>query len=217
MIFRHFLAAASAGLLAACAASNPPNYYTLVPGARNPDPAAAARIDAQVIDLRPVIVPAPMDMPQIVARTGQGEVVLLESERWAGPLADEVRSALAAKLVARLGVPVVQDLPADRPGRALLVQVEVQRFDSVLGKQATLDAVWRVRKMAGPEGDASDSRANTSLVCRSSYFATPAGEGVPALVQAHQRNVAALGDAITAAAGAVSAGQPVCPSTTLSE
>src|SRR3546814_11331285 len=107
MIFRHFLVVASAGLLAACAASDPPSYYTLVPGVQNPDTVAATRINAQVIDLRPVIVPAPMDMPQIVARTGQGEVLLLERERWPGPWAGEVRWALAAKQVASLGLHVV--------------------------------------------------------------------------------------------------------------
>ncbi len=184
---------ASLGLLAACAASALPNYYTLMPDMPARAMSTAGSADIQVIDLRPVTVPAPMDVPQIVIRTGQGEVEPLNGERWAGPLADEIRASLATRLTARLHVPVVQDMRPDGRGQALTVQVEVQRFESLLGKRAVLEAVWRVRR----------------LVCRS-VFETSAGPGMPALVQAHQRNLEALGDVIASAAEAGE--QAACPS-----
>ncbi|MDM9561764.1 PqiC family protein [Bordetella petrii] len=215
MTYRRLLPLACLGLLAACATSNPPNYYTLVPGTQAPIAPVAAPANPTIIELMPVTVPAPIDVPQMVMRTGQGEVVLLNDERWAGPLADEIRSALAVRLVSRLGAPVVQDLRPDRRSRVLLVQVEVQRFDSVPGKQAVLDSVWRVRQMGGEDDEGASARAPAvgrpaAPVCRS-YFATPAGGDMPALVQAHQHNVAALGDAIAAAVQAVRAGRPACP------
>jgi len=222
---RRLLPLAVLGLLAACSAPAPPNYYTLVPDAQSAAAPAAGPGRAGVIDLMPVSVPAPIDIPQVVVRTGQGEVVPLNGERWAGPLADEIRSALAARLASRLGMPVVQDLRPDPGTRAWRVQVEVQRFDSLPGRQAVLDAVWRVRSPVGPRAgsgtakvpDAAGEAASRSgtggrstPVCRS-HFETPATEDIAALVQAHQRNLAALGDAIASAAENAEAGRPACP------
>jgi len=213
MTFRRFLPLICLGLLAACSASKPPNYYTLVPGAQAPAAAAATRTGMEVIDLMPVTVPASADVPQVVIRTGQGEVVPLNAERWVGPLADEIRSALAARLASRLGIPVVQGLRPDRQSRGLLVQVEIQRFDSTLGGQAILDSVWRVQPTSGPGGAArtgAADRLRAAPVCRS-YFEAPAGDDMATLVQAHQRNLAALGDAMASAAASVGAGRAACP------
>jgi len=147
----------------------------------------------------------------------------LNGERWAGPLADEIWSALAGRLATGLGMPVVRDLRPDDQTPVLRVQVEVQRFDSLPGKQAVLDVVWRVRPVPGPGGRAGQARASAAQsgartpdgagmapVCRS-HFETAAVAGMPALVQAHQYNLAALGDAIAAAARAAEAGRPTCP------
>lgn len=211
MTFRRLLPLACLGLLAACATSKAPNYYTLVPAARAPATSGATRTNVEVIDLMPVTVPPSADVPQVVIRTGQGAVVPLNGERWVGPLADETRSALAARLGSRLGIPVVQGLRPARQSPGLLVQVEIQRFDSALGGQAILDSVWRVQPTGGPAGGArSENRQRAAPVCRA-YFEAPAGDDIAAVVQAHQRNLAALGDAIALAAQAVGAGRPACP------
>ena len=193
---------AALALLGACAAPAAPDYYTLVPQAGAPVEPLAGRPRAALVDIAPVAVPAQVDMPQLVVRTGQGEVTPLNGARWVGPLADEIRAALAARVSARLGLPAVQGLRPDAGSQALRVQVEVQRFDSGPGPEAALDAVWRVRAAAPGTPSAP--------VCHSRLRA-PAVGGTAELVDAHQRNLAALGDAIAAAALAADAGRPACP------
>ena len=86
-----WLAMAASALLAACA-SPPVNFYTLLaPGAGHAAQPAPAPAGVSVVQVLPVSIPAELDLPQIVVRSGQGEVVPLNGERWAGPLADQIR------------------------------------------------------------------------------------------------------------------------------
>jgi uncharacterized lipoprotein YmbA len=178
------LLALSALLLAACATPQPLTLHTLMP----PD-LAPARAPTLAIELLPVGVPAALDQQPIVLRQGAGELRLLERERWAAPLGEELRSALAALLSRALDARDVSGLP--RPADALRIKVEVRRFESAPGSHALLEADWSVARGAEPQ----------RLLCRSEQR-VGAGPGIAALVQAHQQALQALAGDIAAAVGA---------------
>lgn len=175
-------------LLTACAAPQPLRLHTLMAADLASAPAAAPTL---AIELLPVGVPAAFDQQQLVLRQGAGELTLLERDRWAAPLGEELRSALAAALSRALNSRDVSGLA--RPADALRIKVEVRRFESVPGSHALLEVDWSVTRGA----DANAQR----LLCRSQQRVA-AGASTDALVQAHQQALRALAREIAAAARA---------------
>lgn len=179
-------------LLAGCAGSPSARYYTL-----QADPQAMTsstqRVDYQ-IEVVPVSVPQQADQPQIMLREDQGSGALtpMYSDRWSAPLADEIRSALADRLTRQLGALDVQTLTPAPDVPVWRIQVDVQRFDMVVGGPARLDATWRVRPLKVQGGRA--------LVCRS-VVQLPADQFkvVSSLVEAQQQAVKLLADTIASA------------------
>ncbi len=188
---RYAVMAGTAFVLAACAGSPPARYYTLLEAS----PAQAVQSGAPlavpanlpVIEVLPVSVPVQVDQPQIMLRDRAGAVTPLFSDRWAAPLADEMRAALSDRLTRRLGVADVYEVKAARGEPVWRVQVDVQRFDSVLGEAATLDATWRLR--------AINLNAPASL-CRTQIREPTRGADLQSLVAAHQAAVGKFGDIV---------------------
>jgi uncharacterized lipoprotein YmbA len=199
MAERRVLAACAAVLvLAACSTPAPMRLHTLMPV--DLPPAAAAPLLA--IDVLPVGVPAALDQQPLLLRdAGGGALTLLERERWAAPLGEELRAALAASLVRALGARDVSGL-MPRPADALRIKVELRRFESVPGAFALIEADWSLAR-----GDAP-----ARLICGSTQRVA-AGAGVDALVHAHRQALAALAAQIAAAARGWPVGAPVpaCP------
>ncbi|CAM4395999.1 ABC-type transport auxiliary lipoprotein component domain-containing protein [Bordetella tumbae] len=179
-------------VLAGCGGSPSVRYYTL-----QSDPQTAARsvprVDYQ-IEVAPVNVPQQADQPQIMLRPGQGDGALtpMYSDRWSAPLADEIRSALADTLTRTLGALDVQTLTPAPDVPVWRIQVDVQRFDMVVGGPARLDATWRVRPV--------NVKGGRALLCRS-VVQLPADQlnAVNSLVQAQQQAVVLLGNTIASA------------------
>ena len=185
--------------LAACA-SAPTHYYTLIAHEHDDVTAPAAPF---LIEVLPVGIPSQVDQPQLVVRHGEGGIVLLEGERWAAPLNDELRAALSTELTYRLGAQDIVGLahPAGKP--ILRVKLEVRRFDSVLRQYALLDADWSL----GIVGDPNSAR----LLCHS-QLREPAGGDYASLVRAHQQAIAMLATQVSAAARSwVSSRHEACP------
>lgn len=179
-------------LLAACAGSPPVSYYTLQEAAGSSmDSLAPVRLagDRTVIEVLPVSVPAQVDQPQIMLRNAAGAITPRYSERWAAPLGDEVRSALSNRLTRRLDVADVYEVKPARGQPVWRVQMDVQRFDSILGEAAIIEATWRLRpvNMQGP-----------AILCRTSVRQDVTGSDVGAVVTAHQRALRTLGDIVAA-------------------
>ncbi|TAM62541.1 MAG: membrane integrity-associated transporter subunit PqiC [Rhodanobacter sp.] len=191
--------------LAACA-SAPLHYYTLVAPAAlvagAPDTSTATSGSSLPFELLPVGVPAQVDQPQLVVRSGGQGVVLLDGERWIAPLNDEVRSALSADLARQLHNQDVSGLPDS--GKPLLrVKLDLRRFDSQPGSYALIEGAWSVRVL-------HDARAG-ALACTSRIVET-VGPGYDALVQGHQRAIGQLAAQIAVVARALGSGQPAaCP------
>jgi uncharacterized lipoprotein YmbA len=191
--------------LAACA-SAPLHYYTLIPPAGGYAPTAtkaaiAPQPAAFKFELLPVAVPPQVDQPQLVVRSGEQGMQMLDGERWIAPLADEVRGALSADLARALDTQDVSGLPVGNQP-VVRIKVDIRRFDSAPGSYALIDASWSLR---APKGDGA-------LACTSQLTAQ-VGAGYDALVQGHQQLLAQLADQIASAAGPVADGHAgQCPS-----
>ena len=196
------LAGLGALALASCA-SAPVRYYTLV---APPATTAAPTATKLAFELLPVSIPAQVDRPQLVVRSGEQDMQLLNGERWIAPLADEVHAALAADLAQALPGRDVGTVPAAGTPR-LRIKLDVQRFDSQPGQDVLLAGTWSVRKLDATRG------ANTApvVVCTDSVREA-VDAGYPALVAGHQRALAQVAAHIARAARAVADGQPAsCP------
>jgi uncharacterized lipoprotein YmbA len=179
-----------AALLAGCAASKlPERFHTLLaPSGAASSAAAAAPV---YVDVLPVHVPAQVDHAQWVVRQGDDSLLVLEQDRWASPLPDEVRGALVERLAARWSAVDVRavGLPLAPVWR---VRVDVQRFESFPGREARIEAAWSVSLPAS----ASPPREASAVVCRSVFVETADLGSVASLAAAHRRNVGKLADAI---------------------
>ncbi|MBU4612952.1 membrane integrity-associated transporter subunit PqiC [Achromobacter sp. GG226] len=172
-------------VLAACGTPPRPNIHTLLAA---PSPAAASATGDFAVQTMPINLPAQVDQPYLMLRTGGGALTPLYGERWAAPLADELQAAFSAALTRRLGVPDVGGVGVASGLPTWRVQTDVQRFELPTQGPAVLDATWRIRQDRG-----------AALLCRSVVELAPDGEGVPALVQAQQQAVARLADAVALA------------------
>lgn len=197
---RHVMAALGAVALAACA-SAPVHYYTLIPAPGSGSSEAPAAPANFQFELMPVGVPAQDDVPQLVVRQGGQAVALLNGERWAAPLADEARGALAVELARYTGA---QDISGTAPthGKPVLrIKVDLRRFDSSPGNYALIDATWTIRELG----------SQAVLTC-SSRISESAGQGYAGLVAGHQQALATLAGRIASVAPAMASGSlPGCP------
>jgi len=191
--------------LTACSASPPVRYYTLQNAARStperplsvsPQRTAANITNSDrkpfVLQILPVKISPTIDLPQLLVRSNEGEVALLENDRWVGPLGDEVRSALVSQLTGVLKVPEGSslDIPQDLPIYRL--QVDVTRFDSVRGRYVLQDTNWSLRQIIPTaNGDASPSAP--MLLCATRQIVHTEGDSTGALVRAHQLALEQLG------------------------
>ena len=198
---RHLMAALGMAALAACS-SAPMHYYTLIPASDNGTLAAASPAHFQ-FELMPVGVPAQNDVPQLVVRQGGQAVTLLNGERWAAPLADEVRGALSVDLSQRTGAQDISGGVAVNGKPVLRIKVDLRRFDSSPGNYALIDATWTVREL----------HTQAVLTC-SSHISESVGQDYAGLVAGHQQALSALAGQIASVAPAMATGSvpSACPS-----
>jgi uncharacterized lipoprotein YmbA len=160
-------AAAVLGLLGGCAGTPDTRLHSLLPPA--PAGAAAGPVPAWSVQIERIAVPPGQDRAEWLVRDGQGALHLLEQQRWAGPLPDELRAALVAGLSLQ-GVRVGGDTAAPR------LAVEVHRFESTLGGGAVQEVVWTLHGVGGA--------APLQCLRRSRE---PAPGGYDGLAEAHRR------------------------------
>ena len=174
-------------VIAGCATSSPTRFYTL---SSTLAPAAVPQANYSV-SVGPVSVPAVVDRPQIVVRTGPNKVSIDEFDRWASPLKDNIAQVIVENLVSMLGTVQVTLFPqSTAAGVSYRIMIDVLRFDSELGKAATLDALWTVS--SAKSGKSHRSRTTLTETTQSGDYA--------ALVAAHSR---ALGQLSTEIAGII--------------
>jgi uncharacterized lipoprotein YmbA len=181
LILIAFVAAAAVG----CTASAPARFYNLDSTAK-PDGAPAARAAVMV---GPVSIPASVDQPEFVVQVAPNRVEVEEFNRWVAPLSDGIARAVAGDLTVLLGTPDVATAPLVNFNPSYWVTIDVQRFDSIRGQEALLEAVWTVRRTTGGE-----TRSGRTLARE-----TVQGDGFDALAAAHSRALAKMSGDIAAA------------------
>lgn len=172
-------------LLTGCAASVTPHYYTLVSAANNNPPRTVAAAPF-VIRMHQVTIPEQLNQPQLVIRTGKGEIVMSDNALWASPLPEEMRNALTGQLERSLNTLEITGLtpPQDKP--VVGISVTVQQFDAWPDNYASIALTWRLSVDVG-------SAQERILTCRTQRTYTTRGD-YPALIntqQALMRDVAA--------------------------
>jgi hypothetical protein len=180
-ILTAFVAAVASG----CGTTAPSRFYTLDATAA---PAGSAS-GADAVMVGPVSVPAAVDRPEFVVQVAPNRVDVDEFNRWASPLNDAIAQAVAGDLVKLLGTPNVAVAPLANFAPAYRVTIDVQRFDSMPGQAALVEAVWTVRKTAGGQTRSGRTVAQEPVQ----------GTGFDALAAAHSRAIAKVsGDIATA-------------------
>src|SRR5512139_82466 len=110
--------------LAGCAAGQPSKFYTL-----NPVVAPAGAALTCSVSVGPVTIPAVVDRPQMVFRTGPNQVTINEFNRWAAPLQVDIARVVAENLSAMLGTANVVLFPHTASSLAnYRVLIDVLRF-----------------------------------------------------------------------------------------
>ena len=187
----------SIALVAAVAAgcsTAPARYYSLSSTA-TADGTPATR--ASVI-VGPVTIPASVDQPEFVVQIAPNRVEVNEFNRWVAPLNDAVARAVAGDLVVLLGTPEVATAQLANFTPDYRVTIDLQRFESIQGDAALVEAVWTVRKTAGGETRSGRTVAREPVQ----------GQGFDALAAAHSRAIAKLSADIAAAIRAEAAQKP---------
>lgn len=207
------LAATTIALLAACASPDP-RYYSLAASATSATSAAAAAPVAPMapvstpsavttaagtgtaaapaerlwIEVAPVRVPERLNRPQIVVNDGaDGQLRLLELDRWSAPLPDELRDALSQRLQTTLGAVDTYQQGLSDVAPVYRVTTEVVRLDGSLGERAGATITWTVRRL--PDGQVVSGRTLAEV---------PAPGQVDGMVAAYRQIVASAADEIAA-------------------
>src|SRR5579863_889074 len=89
-------------VLFACGSSPPTRFYILNEVAPATPPPAATASNQIPVRLEPVAIAPELDRPEIVSRIGPNRVHVAGSDRWAAPLADQIRRVLSDDLSTRL-------------------------------------------------------------------------------------------------------------------
>ncbi len=180
--------------LAACQSTPDSRLYTL---AMVPPSGAvqATRTTPQMLALGSLDLPMLIDRPQIVRRIDGNRVEALEFDRWAEPLADGLRSTLAADLSARLpGMTVLPVAGASVAEGTAVLAVTILRFDADRAGRVVLDVQWSL----STGGDMAGGRTAGHRIGPSrETVEIPAADAEPdTLVRAMSQAVAALTDRI---------------------
>jgi uncharacterized lipoprotein YmbA len=184
MTCSRFLVLCAGLVLAAGCASPPARFYTL-----SGTPATATPASGPAILVGPVSIPAVVDRPEIVVTIGNNEVWLDELNRWASPLADNISLAVVENLITVLATPRVALATQTAFDADFAVAIEVQRFESIPGGSALVDALWRVRRVKDGASASGRTTAREEVADR----------GYDALAAAHSRAVARLSQDVAAA------------------
>jgi uncharacterized protein len=164
----------------------PIRYYTLTPPPDKIPPAAGTSLP---IDVRIIHSPPQLNRTDLTVRAGLTEVTLLENERWASPVSNEIKDAVRLQIqrgmARQMGSPLVFT--------KLTLDIDVQRLEAELGAHALLQASWSATlSVKGEQSDAA--RAITCFF----YSDERTHGGYDGMVEGYQKDIAALAESIVA-------------------
>lgn len=191
-------------VLAACASAPPQRFYTLSAASSPAAPGLAGTASSIVIS--PVTLPGTLDRPQLVARVAPNRVQLLDQDRWAEPLKDQIARVVAANLARELPGVRVQ---TSRDGGArngssqpLRLLIDMQQLEFTPGEAVVLEARWTARPAPDAAADAhkeAGAAADAAREGRVQLREPVHGAGLDAAVAAHDRILARMSAEMAAA------------------
>lgn len=175
--------------------AQPIRYFTLQPLSRPTDPAVSSRAEELTVGVGPVRLPAYLNRPQIMVRTGPNEYRIAEFARWAEPLEESLPRVLAENLSILLDSDRIVRYPWRRSNPPdLQLSMEVLRLDAGEDGEVRLVVHWRLL-----------TKRDGEILVKQSSFSEPApAEDFGALTGAVSRTVAALSREAAAAVSGVS-------------
>jgi uncharacterized lipoprotein YmbA len=164
----------SLAVLVACG-SPPSRFYTLGSGGGS---ATADRTvsPAVLVDMRPVTVPPALARSQLVVQVNATQVKVLEDDRWASPLPDEIRTVVLATVTRQSGAVDVRDMARADDVPLYRISVQVQRFETWPGSHVLIEAVWSIQPSNGQE----------TMTCHN-IASQPVSAGYDAIADGHRQ------------------------------
>lgn len=163
--YSRWLGVCAAALVTACA-SQPDRFYTLntVPEG-DPAPLAAPTVHVILSVNLPVVV----DRSEMVLTTSDSGLLVLDHERWAAPLSDQVEQTLARDIEKRRADILIGDRGFDQ-GKAppVTMKIDIVRMSSPRGGgRSVIEAHWRI----------VDAAANMDQIGSDVFYAPLQGGG----------------------------------------
>jgi uncharacterized lipoprotein YmbA len=125
-----------------------------------------------------------MDRNEMVLSTSRNGIVILDHERWAAPLADQVSQTLARDIEGRRPDVFVGDRGFDRAASPpVMLKVDIVRMSAQRAGQALIEAHWRI----------VDSSASVDQLGSGSFEAA-IGDGYAAVAQAYSQTLSDLAE-----------------------
>lgn len=163
--------------LAGCASTQPTRFYALNAIVPPGDYRKPVSENTDAVGIRLVSIPDYLDRPHIMSRTSQNQLKLSDFEKWAGSLKQDISRVLAENLSFLLSTdhiymyPWKQAVPV-----AYLVEVDITRFDGMLGGSVSLKAQWTISGNDGRQLLATNRSDFSEQVDERSYEALVAAE-----------------------------------------
>ena len=191
----HFLCCALFALaVSACASSPQVRYYTLSTETDlKTRVSSAALVHHNSYAVGAVTIPNLLDRPQIVLRSGANTIEVLDYDRWAAPLSDELQRVLIADLSMRLGGNSIIDpglMSSLRMDRR--ITITILEFDPARKNESVLEASWTI-------SDAKSARSLDGIkTYKARHVVSTDHSNVEELVATMSALVAEMTDDITA-------------------
>jgi uncharacterized protein len=181
-----WLAAMGAAILVTACASKPDHFYTLDVLPAGDRPALTSKVLHVRLD---VTIPSLVDRSEMVVSTANNGVQILDHERWAAPLSDQVAQTLSRDIERRRTDVLVGDRRFDQGKAAAVVKVDIVRMSAARAGQVKLEAHWHI----------TDIDAGIDSVGGDSFDVPLAGTEYAAMAQAYSQALSQLADKLVAA------------------
>jgi uncharacterized protein len=172
-------------LLAACA-STPDHFYTL---STLPDTERGPLSPPIIHVLLSVAVPSLVDRAEMVMSTPGNGILILDHERWAVSLSDQVSQTLARDIEKHRDDVLIGDRGFDQAASPpVTMKVDIVRMSAQRGGHASIEAHWRI----------VDGKAGTDEIGSDRFEAPVDGDGYAPVAQAYSRILSALAERLAA-------------------
>ncbi len=176
MTIRNLVMGVAALALLGCSTSPPLRYHALSTKASVSQEASVGSA-ALLVEILPISIPERLRREEIVLSTANGNLTVLDTDRWAAPLQDEVRQILDDALWRTLKASDVYQSPVAKTSSGLpqyRLALRMEKFDAIANDHAIIESSWTVRQL--PQGPIA--------VCRARFIIPLTGITVEAAVGA---------------------------------